>query len=332
VKQLDLIQLPDYSALVTVRGPNDERWLLLIHQIPPTPNYLRVKIGRRLQRLGAVAIKNSVYALPSSDQAQEDLQWVLREIVESGGEGSVCDARFVDGLSDAQIEALFNAARDADYAAILDEARTTRAGETGAAGARAARLRRRLAAVAAIDFFGASGRRAAEDMVTAIEERARADRPPADAADRGSGRIDLTGGRTWVTRRGIHVDRMASAWLIRRFIDPAARFTFVSGKGYAPAPGELRFDMFEAEYTHRADRCTFEVLLNEFALTDPALGPLAEIVHDIDLKDDKFGREEARGIDRLIAGIAMAHPDDEQRLVHGAAVFDGLYEFYRRKR
>src|SRR5215475_7983271 len=100
-----------------------ERWLLLIHQIPPTPNYLRVKIGRRLQRLGAVAIKNSVYALPSSDQAQEDLQWVLREIAESGGEGSICESRFVDGLSDAQVEGLFNAARDAEYAAILKDAR-----------------------------------------------------------------------------------------------------------------------------------------------------------------------------------------------------------------
>src|SRR5215831_18459030 len=124
----------------------EPRWLLLIHQIPPTPNYLRVKIGRRLQRLGAVAIKNSVYALPSSDQAQEDLQWVLREIAESGGEGSICESRFVDGLSDAQVESLFNVARDAEYTMILKEAR---AGSTDTAGgpeaaSLAARLRRRL--------------------------------------------------------------------------------------------------------------------------------------------------------------------------------------------
>src|SRR5215470_16492521 len=125
----------------------DDRWLLLIHQIPPTPNYLRVKIGRRLQRLGAVAIKNSVYALPSSDQAQEDLQWVLREIMESGGEGSICESRFVDGLTDTQVEALFNAARDADYEAVLKEARAASEGGDQPdvdAGGLATRLRRRL--------------------------------------------------------------------------------------------------------------------------------------------------------------------------------------------
>ena len=312
---------------------NDERWLLLIHQIPPKPNYLRVKIGRRLQRLGAVAIKNSVYALPASEQALEDFQWVLREIVESGGEGSVCDARFVDGLSDAQVEALFNVARDADYGSIVDEARSTR-DDAAEVGARLARLQRRLAGVSSIDFFGASGRLAAEAAVAEVERRLPAAEPNVARSTEGGGanRIDLAGGRTWVTRRGIHVDRMASAWLIRRFIDPAARFKFVSGKGHVPEDGELRFDMFEAEFTHVADRCTFEVLVEEFALTDAALRPIAEIVHDIDLKDEKFGREETRGIARLIAGIAMAHKDDEARLEHATAVLDGLYESYRRKK
>ncbi|MGH7787625.1 MAG: chromate resistance protein ChrB domain-containing protein [Candidatus Binatia bacterium] len=315
---------------------SDERWLLLIHQIPPKPNYLRVKIGRRLQRLGAVAIKNSVYTLPSSDQAQEDLQWVLREIVDNGGEGSICDARFIDGLTDAQVEALFSAARDADYAAILDDARAPIAGDEGAdsdAPAQVARLRRRLAVVAAIDFFGASGRVAVEGALAEMEQRLPTS--PAggpDSARSGAGRIDLSGGRTWVTRRGVHVDRMASAWLIRRFIDPAARFKFVSGKGYAPEPGELRFDMFEAEFTHAADGCTFEVLLAAFAVADPALRPIAEIVHDIDLKDDKFGREETRGIDRLIVGLAMAHAEDELRVRAADTVWDGLYEYFRRKR
>src|SRR5882724_11894851 len=104
--------------------PTDTRWLLLIHQIPPKPNYLRIKIGRRLQRLGAVAIKNSVYVLPRSDQAYEDFQWVLREIVEGGAHASMCEARFVEGLSDEQVEALFQAARDADYSRIAEEARS----------------------------------------------------------------------------------------------------------------------------------------------------------------------------------------------------------------
>ncbi|TAJ76699.1 ChrB protein, partial [bacterium] len=101
----------------------DGKWLLLIHQIPPKPNYFRVKIWRRLQRLGSVAIKNSVYVLPKSDSTYEDFQWVLREIMEGGGEASICEARFIDGISDAQVEALFHAAREADYNQLAEEAR-----------------------------------------------------------------------------------------------------------------------------------------------------------------------------------------------------------------
>jgi hypothetical protein len=125
---------------------------------------------------------------------------------------------------------------------------------------------------------------------------------------------------------------MASAWLIRRFIDPEARFKFVPAKGYKPESGELRFDMFEAEFTHEGDRCTFEVLIDRLGLADPALRPIAEIVHDIDLKDAKFGRQETAGIDRLVAGIAMGHKDDESRLSRASAIFDDLYEYFRRKR
>lgn len=132
-------------------------------------------------------------------------------------------------------------------------------------------------------------------------------------------------GRTWVTRSGIKVDRMASAWLVRRFIDPAATFKFVPAKAYQPAPGELRFDMSEAEFTHEGELCTFEVLVQRFALTDPALRVVAEIVHDLDLKDARYGREEAPGIGQLVAGIVAAHADDEARLARGAALFDDLY-------
>ncbi|HET8541097.1 MAG TPA: chromate resistance protein ChrB domain-containing protein [Anaeromyxobacter sp.] len=132
-----------------------------------------------------------------------------------------------------------------------------------------------------------------------------------------------------MTRTGIKVDRMASAWLVRRFIDPEARFKFVPAKGYVPAEGELRFDMFEAEFTHEGDLCTFEVLVRRFGLADPALRAIGEIVHDIDLKDAKYGREEAAGIGRLVAGIAAAHAGDEARLERGAALFDDLYAVHR---
>ena len=297
-----------------------------------------MKMWRRLQALGAVAIKNSAYVLPRTDQAREDFEWVLREIIKQGGEASLCEARFVDGLRDDQVEALFNAARDAEYGGIVAEARRVAdnlpSGEALPEGRRpqleaeVARLKRRLAEVSALDFFGAPGREAADGLVASLEARAqRGLERMADGRQLG----DLHG-RTWVTRKGIHIDRIASAWLIRRFVDPGAAFKFVPARSYRPEPGELRFDMFEAEFTHEGDLCTFEVLLARVRLDDPALRPIAAIVHDIDLKDAKFDRPEAAGIDRLIAGIAMRHRDDEDRLARGAAVFDDLYEYFRRKR
>ena len=139
-------------------------------------------------------------------------------------------------------------------------------------------------------------------------------------------------GRTWVTRTGIHVDRMASAWLIRRFIDPGARFRFVASREYRHQPGELRFDMFDGEYTHRGELCTFEVLLSRFEITDAALRPIAELVHDIDLKDEKYGRPQTAGIELVVNGIAIAHRDDDNRLARASALFDDdLYEYFKRK-
>jgi hypothetical protein len=194
------------------------------------------------------------------------------------------------------------------------------------------RLKRRLVEVVAIDFFGAPGREAAEGLISGLEARLHPIGPGMHSATPAKARLEELHGCTWVTRKGIHVDRMASAWLIRRFIDSEGRFKFVPARGYRPEPGELRFDMFEAEFTHEGDRCTFEVLMDRLGLNDPALRPIAEIVHDIDLKDSKFGRQETPGIDRLIAGIAMAHKDDETRLTRASAVFDDLYEYFRRKR
>lgn len=315
----------------------EPRWLLLIHQIPPRPAYLRVKVGRRLQALGAVPIKNSVYALPRGEQAMEDFQWVRREIVSGGGEATVCEALFVEGHTDADVLALFTKARRADYLELAGEARAlarnlARAGR-GAAGAEAprmslARLRKRLAEVAAIDFFGAAGRDVVEGLLSGIE--ARLESPPVPASRPKAASTRTYRGRTWVTRRGVKVDRIASAWLVRRFIDPRARFKFVAGQDYRPRAGEVRFDMFQAEFTHEGDLCTFEVLVRRFGLEDPALGSIGEIVHDVDLKDARFGRPEAAGVERLIAGIALRYAADAARLAHGGAVFDALYESFRK--
>ena len=306
--------------------------MLLIHQIPPKPAYLRVKIGRHLARIGAVAVKNSVYALPRNDETQEDFQWVLGEIVQGGGDASLVEARFIEGLSDEQLIGLFQAAREGEYRALADQARlvadaaprrgpppeSRRAELAG----QMARLRQRLAEIEALDFFGAPGREIAEALVAGLEARMGEAKAP---ASRPVEQRERYRGRTWVTRAGMKVDRMASAWLIRRFIDPEATFKFVPAKGYRPLPGELRFDMFEAEFTHEGELCTFEGLLRRFGIEEPALRALAEIVHDIDVKDARYGREEAAGIGQLVAGIAAAHPADEDRLARGAALFEDLY-------
>jgi len=297
-----------------------DRWLLLVHQIPAKPDYLRVKIGRRLARLGAVAIKNSVYVLPNDGERVEDLQWVVREIADGGGEGTLVAARFLGGLDDDAVEELFRAARDADCTPILAEARALLEQgvptERSAFEADLARLRRRHDEVAAVDFFGSNRRVELDGVLRACGALLQ----PAPCIEGES----MEDGITWVTRRGIKVDRMASAWLIRRFVDPAARFKFVEAKGYVPEPGERRFDMFDAEYTHEGDACTFEVLVRRFGLADPALVPIAEIVHDIDLKDGKFARAEAAGVAMMVDAIAAAHPGDEARLARASALFDDL--------
>jgi hypothetical protein len=317
-------------------------WLLLVHQLPAKPAYLRVKIWRRLQVIGAVAVKNAVHALPMSEGTQEDFEWLMREIVEGGGEAFLCETRLVDGLTDEDVQKLFDEARDADYEAIVKDARTLtkslrpnpKPERLTELRAQVARLRKRMADVVSLDFFGAIGRETAEGSLRDLEGRLNEDESVAKKADVDSkaSPFGVLRGRTWVTRQGVHVDRIASAWLIRRFIDPDAVFKFVSGKGYRPAEGELRFDMFQAEFTHEGDKCTFEVLLDRVALNDPALRAIAEIIHDIDLRDSKFGREESVGIRTLIDGIALTTTDDSERLARGAEVFNNLYQVFGRKR
>jgi hypothetical protein len=317
-------------------------WLLLIHQLPAKPAYLRVKIWRRLQGIGAIAVKNAVHVLPMNEETQEDFEWLLREIREGGGEAVVCEARLIDGLSDQDVHALFDQARDADYAELVKEARAlakslrrnAKSKTLADYRAQVARLRKRLAEIVAIDFFGTIGRETAEDLIATLEAQLNEDAAvrSKEAPNAAAGSAGTPHSRTWVTRQGVYIDRIASAWLIRRFIDPEARFKFVSGKGYRPHEGELRFDMFEAEFTHEGDRCTFEVLLERCGPKDTALRAIAEIVHDIDLKDGKFGRTEVAGIRTLIEGIGAATNDDTQRIARGTEVFNDLYEFFRKKR
>ncbi|MBI4774715.1 MAG: chromate resistance protein [Deltaproteobacteria bacterium] len=314
-------------------------WLLFIHQIPPKPDALRVKIWRRLQQVGAVAIKQSVYVMPFSEQSREDLSWTLKEIVEGGGDGSISEARFVEGLSDEQILALFHNARKSDYEKLIQEANALLAewssGESDPRDpatrgpAQLAKLQRRLDEMAAIDFFRTPERATAELQLKELGNLLTRQPSANNTVNEGIG--DLMG-KTWVTRCNLFVDRIACGWLIRRFVDNTAAFKFVPGPHYAPKPNEVRFDMYDGEYTHEGDRCTFEVMVQRLQIQDHAMGPLAEVVHDIDLKDGKFGRSETYGFNALLTGLVAAHPDDDERMTEGFRLFDNLYAYYQRQK
>jgi hypothetical protein len=317
------------------------RWCLLIHQLPAKPLYLRARVRQSLARVGAVALKNSVYILPYADSSVEALQGIAEEAVAGGGEAFLCAADFLGRPYDAEIEERFRRGSAAEYEEIRGQARELlrQARRRGAAvpeeaqlSAHASRLEQRLAEVIALDVFGAPQRASAEAVVRQLEAQVRAGHPPAPATTRAGGRrrAELAG-LTWVTRRGVHVDRIASAWLIRRFVDPGARFRFADSQSPEAGPGEVRFDTMGGEFTHEADRCTFETLVARLGLADAALAEIAEIVHDIDLKDGKFGRADAPGILQLVTGLVIAHPDDLDRLDRGFALLDDLYESFRRR-
>ncbi|MFH2123848.1 MAG: chromate resistance protein ChrB domain-containing protein [Pseudomonadota bacterium] len=313
-------------------------WLLLIHQIPAKPTYFRAKIWRRLQHVGAVPIKQAVYAMPKQEQAYEDLTWIVKEIIKGGGEAILLEARFQEGLNDTQVINLFCEARQHDYEKITTEARElladyqhTNAGLSSnlvELKASLAKLRKAFAGISAIDFFPVAERAKADavlaDLETILQQRrSRRPRPELEGY-----KSDMQG-KTWVTRANVYVDRMASAWLIQRYIDRDAVFKFVQDQDYEPAADEIRFDMPSGEYTHEGDLCTFEVMTQLFGDGDRNLELLAGIIHDIDLKDDTFNLPETDGIHAFFDGIVAATDDDLTRIEHTGIVLDGLLAAFR---
>ena len=227
------------------------RWLILVHRIPPRPLYLRAKMRQRLADVGAVAVKNSVYLLPHGAEQQEDLQWIAQEIVAGGGDAHLFAGDFVDGVAnDAAIDG-FRESRNADYDALTADAQAAmKAARSAAAVPELAtahlRLQRRLEEIKGIDYFGAEHRARAEEALQGIEARLQKDRKKETRMIKANPKLR---GRTWVTRPGVKVDRMASAWFIRRFVDPKARFRFAD-PSTPKKEGEIRFDMVGGDFTH----------------------------------------------------------------------------------
>jgi hypothetical protein len=303
------------------------RWLILVHRIPPRPLYLRAKMRQRLVDVGAVAVKNSVYLLPYGADALEDLQWIAQEIVTGGGDAHLFAGDFVDGVASEAAVAQFRDARNADYDALAADAHAAmKAARSAAAVAELAaahvRLVRRLEEIRRIDFFDAERRAGAEEAVAAIEKRLQKDRKEETRMLKAKPELR---GKTWVTRPGVKIDRMASAWFIRRFVDPKARFRFADPAS-PKKEGELRFDMVGGDFTHEEDRCTFETLIGRVGLPDKGVRAIAEIVHDLDLKDGKYGRAEAAGVRMMMEGLMARTDNDDERIDRALAIFDDLHE------
>ena len=297
-------------------------WLLLLLSLPPRPSSLRVRAWRRLRGLGAVSLRSSAYLLPDSPDRYEQLQWLAQEIQRDGGEATLLRVDRIENMQQPDVVRLFQEARNPDYAALAERYRKLLEGRRPRLAEEVARLAREMGRITEIDFFEASGRREVERARETVEERTAAGRArPGGAAPS----LDLAAlkGRRWVTRPRPHVDRIASAWLIKRFVDPEAEFVFSAPD---QIPGDaIPFDMAGVDFGHHGEDCTFETLLRRTGRRDRKLAILAEIVHEADIKDQKFAREEARGIDLALRALLSVIKDDHDALAHGMTLFDGLY-------
>lgn len=310
------------------------KWLLLLLQLPTRPAAARIKTWRRLQQLGSVAIKNSVYVLPNTPQAREDFEWLRAEVLAAKGQASIMIAGTLTAAEDEQIRSAFLQQRAVEYDALrADLEKTLRTLKSRAAGPprlaaeRALRSgRNELGRLDAMELIPADARARAVDALDRLEarlapEHERTSAMPAAAAPR-----DTFTGRTWVTRPRPGVDRMSSAWLIRRFIDPGARFAFSAEPPPANDKKRVAFDMFGVAFGHQADRCSFEVLCDHFGIDDTRVRQIAKIVHDVDLKDDRYLLPEAPVVARMVEGLRATYADDHDLLTHGMAMFAALYE------
>ena len=313
------------------------RWLLFVHQLPTSPSNLRVKTWRRMQQLGAMALRQAVYVLPDSPSAREDFEWLKTEVEGAGGEASVFAAASVDAWSDDALTEEFRRDRQAAYTALAEELeehlqRLSHPRRRQPASSPSARtltaFRERLATLERIDFFGSAGRDRVASLIARLEAGPVSTAPVSSSAPKDRRQYHR---RLWVTRPRPGVDRMSSAWLIRRFIDAEARFGFVADRDAAPKDA-IPFDMFGVEFSHLGDGCTFETLCTSFGIHDPAVGRVGAIVHDLDLKDGRFGAAEAPAVDSVIEGLQLAHDDDHDLLAQGVVLFEALYRTLDRAR
>ena len=300
-------------------------WLLLLYSLPAHRNTERVAVWRRFKKIGALQLTTSTYLLPDQPAHHEHFQWLTKLIRDSGGDATLVRVREIEGMPSEKLIEIFNHAREKEYAALGKALRGLehRKGAAKDISDQLERLRREFREVRAVDFFNSARGHEIEMQFEKIEQKRKA-RGVFPKIDPKAYR-----GRIWLTRPRPEIDRAGSAWLIRKFIDPAAHFAF-AGKVSAQ-PGAVSFDMLDAEFSHVGNDCTFETLAKRFVIRDKVIRKIGEMIHDADLEDDKFQRVECVGIDRILKGCAKDGLSDEEILRRGFECFDALYTFLQRR-
>lgn len=305
-----------------IKGPP---WLLLVFTLPAKRTSQRVEVWRKLQRYGVVALGNSGYLLPNIPANQERFEWLAAAIRHYGGNASVVEVQAIDNLSNPQLIGRFAEARSREYREIIKAlAKLAPLLQRKRLGRQLNRLRNRFQEIATVDFFQSPMRSRVEKMIKRAENNATPG-PSAPVGRKLNAREYQ--GKVWVTRPRPGIDRCASAWLIRRFIDSKARFEFAE-EGRVP-PQAFPFDMYHGGFGHRGDDCTFETLLKEFHIRNPKANVIGQMIHDADLFDEKFGRPEGFGIDEVLKGWARRGIPDQKLVERGIDLIEGLYDSLR---
>ncbi len=320
------------------------KWILFAHQINPGSQNMRVKVWRNLKRYGAVLFKNTVYILPYSKEHEEMMQWLCKQIKDSGNDASLFITESYDEGQEAEIIKAFHEVSGKEYCSLSEscEALSKKIEQTerteGLTEGTMRELQKKLREItkwyeeiSKVDFFQAPQRSKAKNVIGSLQKKLEY------TPNKFKEEVHMFGktyhvkdfeNKKWVTRKDVYIDRIASAWLIKSFIDKKAQFVFLQKNAKKPPQNTIPFDMYGSEFTHHGDDCTFETLVKAFQFKDAALQDIAEIVHDIDLKDGKYSREDAEGIERVIHGLCLTIKDDNARLKKGAELFDALYAFY----
>ena len=302
-------------------------WLLLLYGLPTKHNAERVSLWRKLKKFGALQLKTSAYVLPDQPAHFERFQWLAKQVRDDGGDATLIRVTEIEGLSNQQIAQKFNEARERDYAGLSRAARAfikkKNSKRQDSANDELEKFQQRFNEIREIDYFDCPAAHNAQILL----KRATGSHP---TSSQGGLRLDARkfAGKTWLTRPRPEIDRVGSAWLIRTFIDPQARFVFAANP--AAHPTAVPYDMLDVEFTHHGEDCTYETLLRRFRIRDRAARQIGEMIHDADLEDGKFQRAECLGLDRLFKGWAKLGFSDAEILAKGFDCFEALYNWLRK--